>query len=119
MDRRPLNEPEESAMEKIKRLLPYLVIILLDFYLLPWMIKDTGIAMLLLLGVIPFICFVCSFAYGMNNSFDLFYALIVAILFVPSIFIFYNSSAWVYAVGYGIVALAGNLVGKMFDWPRE
>jgi hypothetical protein len=36
--------------------------------------------------------------------------LIVAIMFAPSIFIFYNSSAWVYVVGYAVIALLGNLI---------
>ena len=101
-------------MEKTKKMLPYLIIIILDFYLLPLLIKDTGTAMMMMLIVIPLICFVCSGVYGIRNSFNLFYALIVAILFVPSIFIFYNSTAWVYVLEYGIVALAGNAIGMMF-----
>lgn len=101
-------------MEKTKKMLPYLTIIILDFYLLPLFINDTGTAIMMMLVVIPLICFICSGVYGIKNSFNLFYALIVAILFVPSIFIFYNSTAWVYVLGYGIVALAGNVVGMMF-----
>ena len=33
-----------------------------------------------------------------------------SIMFAPSIFIFYNSSAWVYVVGYTVIALLGNLI---------
>lgn len=106
-------------MEKIRKLLPYLLVILLDFYLLPLLIKDTGTAMLLLLVVIPLICFVCSCVYGLKHSYSLFYALIVAALFVPSIYVFYNSSAWVYSLGYGIIALVGNLSGAIFSRPRK
>jgi hypothetical protein len=101
-------------MEKVRKMLPFLIIILLDFYLLPILIKDTGTGMMMLLAVIPSICFVCSVVYGINNSFNPFYALIVAILFVPSIFIFYNSTAWVYILGYGVIALAGNVIGMIF-----
>jgi hypothetical protein len=101
-------------MEKTKKMLPYLIIIILDFYLLPLFIKDTGTAMMMMLVVIPLICFVCSGVYGIKNSFNLYYALLVAILFVPSIFIFYNSTAWVYVLGYGIIALVGNAIGMMF-----
>ncbi|MEA5135964.1 MAG: hypothetical protein VB035_07465 [Candidatus Fimivivens sp.] len=105
-------------MEETKKLLPYLFIILLDFYFLPLLIKDTGTAMLLLLVVMPLICFVCSFIYGLKHSYRLFYALIVTALFVPSIYVFYNSSAWVYALGYGIIALVGNLSGAML-FPKK
>lgn len=100
-------------MQETKKLLPYLLVILLDFYLLPLLIKDTGAAMLLLLVIMPLICFVCSFVYGLKHSYRLFYALIVTALFVPSIYVFYNSSAWVYTLGYGSIALVGNLSGAI------
>ena len=82
-------------MKKLKSMLPYLLVIVLDFYLLPFLIKDTGSAMMMLLVVVPLICFVCSLSYGINNSFNWLYAMIVAVLFAPTILIFYNSSAWV------------------------
>lgn len=43
---------------KWKKISPYLVIIILNFYLLSLVIKDTGTAMIILLAVIPLICFV-------------------------------------------------------------
>lgn len=101
-------------MEKVKRAWPYLLVMILGFYLLPLVIRDTGTAMLILLAVIPLICFVCACIYGMKNLFSPYYALAVTVLFLPSVFIFYNVSAWVYAVGYGVVAVLGNLVGAMF-----
>lgn len=101
-------------MKKIKAMLPYLCVIALDFYLLPLLIKDTKTAMIMLLGIVPVICFVCSIIYGIKNSFYTLYTIFVAILFIPSIFIFYNSTAWVYIVGFGIIALAGNAIGMIF-----
>ena len=35
------------------------------------------------------------------------------ILFVPTIFIFYNESAAVYVLIYGIIATTGNLLGSL------
>ncbi|WIV11530.1 hypothetical protein [Proteiniborus sp. MB09-C3] len=99
-------------MEKIKAMIPFLIAIILDFYLLPLLIKDTGIAMLMLLIIIPLICFICSFIYGIKRPFSIFYSVIVAFLFLPSILIFYNSSAWVYSIGYGVVALFGSFIGN-------
>lgn len=101
-------------MNKLKKMLPYLIIIILSFYLLPFVMKDTGAAMTMLLVVIPAICFICSILYGVKNSISLAYVTAVAILFVPAIFIFYNASAWIYVPGYGIIALAGNAVGMIF-----
>ena len=55
---------------KLIRSLPYLLIFLLDFYLLPFLIGDTGAAMLYLLFVIPSIVLITSLAYGMIRGFD-------------------------------------------------
>lgn len=106
-------------MERIKNAGPYLLVTILGFYLLPLMLWDTGSAMLLLLVVIPLICFACACLYGMKHAFSLCYALIVAALFLPTVFIFYNFTAWVYVVGYGVIALAGNLMGAMlYRWTK-
>ena len=102
-------------MKNVKDMLPFLGIIGLDFYLLPIVIKDTGSAMLMLLIVVPLICFICSLVYGLKKPFSIVYSVIVAFLFVPSIFIFYNSSAWVYSIGYGIIALAGSVLGMLLS----
>ena len=70
--------------------------------------------MLILLFVVPSICFVCSLIYGIKHSFHIIYPAIVAVLFLPTIFIFFNSTAWVYALAYGAIALIGNVIGMIF-----
>ena len=87
---------------------PYLLVIIIDFYILPLLIRDTGSAMIMLLIILPFICFASSVFYGIRHSFHLSYAFIVAILFI-----YYNISAWIYSLIYGIIALAGNLTGYL------
>lgn len=69
-------------MGKIKKALPFYIAMLCNFYLLPLLIQNTGSAMIMLLIAIPVV-------YGMKNGFHLEYAAIVAVLFIPSIFIFY------------------------------
>ena len=101
-------------MDKWKRMIPYLAVLAVDFYLLPALIRDTGSGMVMLLMVIPLVCFACSLVYGIRNSFCIWYCVIAAALFVPTIFIYYNASAWIYVVGYGIAALLGNLIGMAF-----
>ena len=98
-------------MKNMKDMLPYLGIIVIDFYLLPMVIKDTGSAMLMLLIVVPSICFLCSLIYGFKKSFRILYPALVACLFIPSIFIFYNLSAWIYTIAYGIIAFIGSVIG--------
>lgn len=98
-------------MEKLKKNMVFYLILLIDFYIIPLLIKDTGSAIVVMLVIIPLICLITSIFYGRRNGFDFCYILSVAIIFTPSIFIFYNSSAWVYVVGYAVIALFGNLIG--------
>lgn len=96
--------------DKFKKNLIFYILLIIDFYVIPWFIKDTGSAMIVMLGMIPMVCFVTSMMYGIRNCFDFWYAFIVAILFIPSIFIFYNSSAWIYVLVYAGIALLGNFI---------
>lgn len=100
-------------MEKLKKSIILYILLIIDFYAIPWLIKDTGSAMIVMLIIIPLICFVTSIFYGLKNGFDFGYVLIVALIFVPSIFIFYNSSAWIYVAVYTVVALLGNLIALL------
>lgn len=101
-------------MNKIKMNWGYYLVLALCFYISPFFMKDTGTAMLLLLSVIPIICFVLSVLNGMNFGFNLSYLLGVPVIFIPSIYIFYNSSAWIYVAIYFVIALIGNWIGCIF-----
>lgn len=101
-------------MENFKKMLSYLLVLAIAFYALPLIGKDTGSFMLILLAVIPVICFIVSLIYGIKNSFSLAFPVITSVLFIPTIFIYYNSSAWVYIIGYAGIALTGNLIGRYF-----
>lgn len=100
--------------KKILSLIPYAIALAVDFYILPLLIKDTGLAMLMLLCVIPLLAFICAVIYGVRQGFDFLLPLVAIVLFAPTIFIFYNSSAWFYIVVYAIIILAGNGVGRIF-----
>ncbi|WP_295092252.1 hypothetical protein [uncultured Catenibacterium sp.] len=99
-------------MDKIKKNWIYYFIILIAFYIVPMLIKDTGSGMFILLIVIPLITLITSIIYGLRNTFDFIYPLLVAILFIPTLFIYYNISAWVYIIAYSLIALIGEILGK-------
>lgn len=94
--------------------LPYLLVLLLDFYLLPLLIGDTGAAMLYLLFVIPIIVLITSLAYGMIRGFDLLLPSAAVLLFLPTIWLYYNESAVVYLLFYAAASLSGLAVGRLF-----
>lgn len=75
-------------MEKLKKNMVFYLLLLIDFYIIPLVIKDTGSAMIVMLAIIPLICLIISVFYGIRNGFDYWYILSVAIIFIPSIFFF-------------------------------
>ena len=99
-------------MDKIKKNWVYYFIIFITFYLIPILIQDTESGMFILLIVIPLITLITSIIYGLRNVFDFIYPLIVAILFIPTLFIYYNASAWTYILVYSMIAVIGELLGK-------
>lgn len=94
-------------MEKTQKMLAYWLIIIFAFYILPLLIKDTASGMLILLIVIPIISFLVSYVYGRKNSFDWLFSIFIMLAFIPSIFIFYNESAAIYTLAYGIISIIG------------
>ncbi|MDU2024477.1 MAG: hypothetical protein E6729_02850 [Finegoldia magna] len=99
-------------MNRIKKLLPYLMVNIICFYLLTLLMKDTGSAMFILLFVIPVITFVNAIMCGKKNSFDILYPLLVMVIFVPYILIYMNESATIYIFIYGVISLMGLIVGS-------
>lgn len=95
---------------KLTGLIPYAA----DFWLLPFPARNTGTAMLLMLCVMPAAAFVTALVYGMRRGLSLLLPAAAFLLFLPAVFIHYNTSAWVYAMVYAVVVLAGNGVGRIF-----
>lgn len=103
---------------RLTALAPYILALAVNFYLLPLLMRDTGTAMLLMLCVMPLAAFVTALACGMRRGFSPLLPAAAFVLFLPTIFIHYNSSAWVYAVAYAVIVLAGNGVGLIFYGKR-
>ena len=101
-------------MKRIKGVSIYLCIMIFAFYGLPFLIRDTGSGIFFLLIMIPIICFLTSFIYGIKHSFNWLYPLLIMLLFIPSLFLFYNDSAAIYVLLYGAIATIGNFLGSLF-----
>lgn len=106
-------------MKKLLVLLPYLVVMLVSFYILPLLLVDTGSAMLIMLVAIPLITLICSLVYGVHQGFNLLFPIITMVLFAPTVIIFYNLTAWVYIIVYGGIVLVGNAIGNVFYKKRQ
>ena len=97
-------------MKKIKNQFAYLLIIALTFYGL--LLIDRESEMLILWILFPLVCFLSAIIYGIKYLFSLMYSILVMVLFIPTIFIFYNETASIYIGVYGIISLVGNLLGS-------
>lgn len=92
-------------------MLLYLFTIGLAFYILPIFIKDAGSEIAILFLLIPFLLFILSLIYGYRHGFDIQFSLIIAILFMPTIFIFYDFSYSKYIIIYALIAFVGHMMG--------
>ena len=97
--------------KELQVLIIFFLINIALFYILPSLIMDTGSAIIVLLVILPLSCLFVAVIYGSLNSFHIAYPLLVALAFTPTIWIFFNESAWVYIPAYGGIALIGNLIG--------
>lgn len=106
-------------LEKMKRFLPYLFVYILTLYVLPLGIKDTGSGFLFLLFLIPAVLLITSIVFGLREGYCYLPAVAVALLFMPTIFLYYNTSAWIYSLGYSILVLIGTMIGVVFHKKKE
>jgi len=88
-----------------------LIIQLIMFYLFPLIAGPTdvmGMIIILIMSVL-----ILSIIVGVlsKEKIKYLYPIIVAILFLPSIFIYYNDSALIHALWYLIISFIGLLIG--------
>ena len=88
-------------MEKAKAMLLPLTATTLGYYILLSLllqIGEIGIGAIILLVAIPLICLLFSIAYGINHSFNILYAILSAVLFIPSMFIIGIMPMWIFVI---------------------
>lgn len=71
------------------------------------MIKDTGSGMLVLLVALAVISLICSLIYGLKNGFQPLFSILLMTLYIPSVFLIYNSSAMIYVPIYRVLSFIG------------
>lgn len=110
-------------MNKLKNSMAlYVGIFVILFYIVPFMSKfidDKSVPIALLILINPIACIIISVFFGYNNSFNLMYVLIIPLLFLPTIFMFYNSSATYYGVLYFIFTFMGMMSGNFIKRTRD
>ena len=90
-----------------------LFIQLLRFYIFPLSAGPTdtmGMVVLIILSVL-----ILSIVMGSisNEKFKYLYPLIVSIIFIPSIFIYFNESAFIYCLWFLVISFVGIFIGTI------
>ena len=105
-------------MKKYIKEIIVLAIQLFMFYIFPLFAGPTdAMGMVLLILLSTFILSTVIGAFS-KEKISCLYPLIIAILFIPSVFIHYNESALIHAVWYFIDSLVGMLIGVVIKKVR-
>jgi len=93
----------------MKKLIPFLIVFLIIFYVLPLIIKTSFI----LLAISPILILITALIYGAKFGFNILLAVFCAILFIPTLFTT-GLISFVYLIVFFVVSLFGNLLGLIF-----
>lgn len=97
---------------KLKTYFKYIGLFVLEFFGFQFLIQDTSSAMFILLIATPLCVLIESIMFGYaHGKFDIFFLLILEIVFIPSVFVFMNESALIYAFVYGVLGAVGEVIG--------
>ena len=100
-------------MKKYLKELIILVLQVVVFYILPLYAGPTDT--MGLVGLIILCTFVLAIIEGIisNNKIKYLFAIVVSIIFIPSIYIYYNDSAIIHILWYLVIAIIGLLIGSI------
>ena len=92
-----------------------LIIQLFFFYIMPLTAGQTDAMGLVVLLI--FATFILSIVLGSisNNKIKYCYPLVVSIIFIPSVFIYYNESALIHSLWYLVDSIFGMLIGTIIN----
>lgn len=98
-------------MKRFWREIIILLIQLFMFYIFPLFAGPTdAIGMVFLILVATFILSIIMASISKEKE-KYFYPIIISLLFIPSVFIYYNASALIHTVWYFVDSVIGSLIG--------
>lgn len=103
-------------MKKYFKEIIILLIQIIIFYIVPlfamWNIQTNPMGMVLLMILLTFILSIILSIIS-KHKIKFLYPLIVSIIFIPSVYIYYNESALIHSVWYLVVSLIGIGIGAI------
>lgn len=109
-------EKEVIYMKKYVKEIIILLLQLSVFYIFPLFAGPADLIGMVSLIIIS--TFVLSVAIGSisKEKIKYLYPIIIAILFIPSVFIYYNESAFIHSIWYLIISLIGMAIGTIINF---
>ena len=104
-------------MKQIRRLVPYVIIYMVVFFLLPLfypLFEFERAAPILLLVINPVACVVVTFLYGLRYGFDWYALLAGSIVYLISMMVYYDWSGASYTLIYLLTSVIGITAGPAF-----
>ncbi len=108
----------EAKRKRIRMILVLCGVMLAMYYLLPIIgmgmdeaSRNAFMTSGLLYCAFPLYLYVSSVFLGIKHGFCSIYAVAAAVLFLPTLLIYFTPNTWVAALIYGGIALAGNVMG--------
>ena len=109
--------------DKLRAMIPYLCVIFAVFLIMPAAASfftpeadsDYYLNYLLIWIFFPGVSIISGIIYGIKNTFTIFLPVFTFLLFLPTCFLFYVSSYWMYGVIYGGFSAAGVIIGRIFS----
>jgi hypothetical protein len=112
-------------LERVKKLLVYLILIAVAYYFVPAIPKivpsltNSSSAVFLLFLATPLICFVVSLIRGMISGMDILYIVLTYVVYIPMILIYKNMPIIIYGIIYTLFCGLGIYVGSVVKKFRE
>lgn len=104
----------KKFLAKFRPLMPYLFITEIVYYIVPMVAIVLNIFELLVFSMVvlfPIVTFVCALMSAKKYGFSWIYTITISVLFIPTVFIYYNLSALVYLLMYATASILGNMIG--------
>lgn len=109
---------KKKKIQRIKALLLCSGLLIAAYYVLPLLGMLLGAAKAeaylsfgLLHLLFPLYLYVSSILLGLKHGFCSIYAVAAAVLFLPTLLLYFQPTVWPAALIYGAIALGGNLMG--------
>ncbi|MBQ4583797.1 MAG: hypothetical protein IJA94_02795 [Bacilli bacterium] len=102
-------------MNKYLKEIIIVILQLFMFYISPLFAGPTDTIGMVLLIILATLILAIILGTISNNKIKYVYPILVAILFIPSIWIYYNESALIHSVWYLIISSVGLLVGVVIN----